>query len=258
MKYAIIFDMDETLGFFQQINYLWHSLKKINYNYYGSTLNNNYFSKILDLYPEFIRPNLVLILNYLKNKKIENKCSSVIIFTNNQTSKEWVTLIQNYFNEKIDYNLFDKIICAYKINEKIIEENRNHESKTFDDFIQCTRLDPRTNLLFLDDKYYPKMNKNNLMYIKIRQFTYTFEKDILLNRLINSDIVKNNLIQKNIVINFINNYNYRNKYINEDINIHKILSKKILQHLNKFFSHYKTLKMKIYNKNTRKNNKSVY
>ena len=258
MKYAIIFDMDETLGFFQQINYIWHRLKEIYYNYYGTSINDNYFSKILDLYPEFIRPNIMYILNYLKNKKIENKCSNVIIFTNNQTSKEWVTLIQNYFNEKINYKLFDKIICAYKIDDKVIEHNRNHETKTFDDFIQCTRLDPRTNLFYLDDKYYPRMNKNNLMYIKIRQFTYTLDKDVLLNRLLNSAIVKNNLIKKHLIISFFNIYNYKKKFVNESINIHKILSKKIIEHLNNFFSHYKTLKIKIYNKNTRKNRKLIY
>ena len=62
MKYAIVFDMDETLGFFQQINYLWHLILKLN-----NKINENLFKYLLNLYPEFIRPNILEILTYLKN-----------------------------------------------------------------------------------------------------------------------------------------------------------------------------------------------
>ena len=248
MKYAIGFDMDETLGFFQQINYLWHLILKLN-----NKINENLFKYLLNLYPEFIRPNILEILTYLKIKKLENKCSNIIIYTNNKTSKEWVTLIQNYFNEMINFDLFDRIICAFKINNIIIEKNRTTNNKTFEDLIKCSFLDSKSKICYIDDKYYPDLNKNNLIYIKVKEYYHEISKDILFKRLKESFLVKKNIISKNLLLNIFNNYKYTNKFNKENTEIHKIVSKKIMFHLVKFFSNNKTLKKKnIFNK-TKKN-----
>lgn len=253
MKYAIVFDMDETLGFFEQINYLWHSMLKINNN-----INNNLFKEILNLYPEFIRPNLIQILKYLKEKKEQNRCSNIIIYTNNRTSKEWVTLIQNYFNEIINYDLFDKIICAFKINNKILEINRTSYDKSFDDLIKCSFIDPKSNICFIDDKYYPDMNKNNLIYIQIKKYIYELNKNILFERLYKSTLVRKNIIKKNIIDKLYKNFDYVYKNQNVNIEIHKIISKKLLYHLNKFFYKNFTLKKKLFsNSKTKKNIKCI-
>lgn len=252
MKYAIIFDMDETLGFFQQINYIWHLIKNINEERSNQNINNNIFINIFDLYPEFIRPNIFKILEYLKIKKQNNKCSNVIIYTNNKTSKEWVQIIQNYFNHKLKFNLFDKIICAYKINNIIIENKRNSVDKTFDDLISCTQIDQNSKICFIDDKFYPKMIKNNLIYIKLKQYIYQLDKQVIFNRLNQSK-----LINKNILIQLFNKYNYINNYKNENVDIHNIIGKKLLQHLNKFFSSNITIKKKIYNNKTKKFIKNI-
>ena len=42
------------------------------------------FNKLLDLYPEFLRPNIINILRYLKNKKKTNCCQKMMIYTNLQ------------------------------------------------------------------------------------------------------------------------------------------------------------------------------
>lgn len=248
MHRVVVFDMDETLGFFQQINYLWQLIK-----HYIPYFNNNYFNILLDLYPEFLRPNIIIILNYLKEKKKNNNCDNIIIYTNNKTSKEWVTLIQNYFNIKLNYQLFDKIICAFKINNTIIEPNRTTYTKTFNDLISCTQLDPNTKIFYLDDKYYHSMNKNNLLYIKLKAYKYELDKKILFKRLSESPLI--NKITLHIFDKIKHNYKYILIDDIESIIIHKILSKKIIQHLNKFFSNnYKTLKknINIHKKNTTK------
>lgn len=253
MIYAIVFDMDETLGFFQQINYLWHLFKGI-YN----NINNNLFKEILNLYPEYIRPNLLEILNFLKLKKQQNKCSNIIIYTNNKTSKEWVTLIQNYFNEILKYDLFDKIICAFKINDKIIETNRTSYNKKFDDLIRCSYLDPKTNICFIDDKFYPEMIKNNLVYIKLKKkYIFELDKEVIFKRLNESNIIKNNLPNNTILI-VKNNYNYINKFNNDSIEIHEIVSKKIMYYLNKFLTNKKTLKRKFKQNNNNSNTKKIF
>ena len=76
MKF-IIFDLDETLGYFVEFGIFWDCLSfYLNHNNNNNNNNNNddelyqeYFNKILDLYPEFLRPNIIHILNYLKKKK---------------------------------------------------------------------------------------------------------------------------------------------------------------------------------------------
>ena len=100
----VIFDMDETIGYFVEFGIFWDSLN----NYMNSGLLENKkrlaqeeFNKILDLYPEFIRPNILTIFQYLKYKKISKQCQGVMIYTNNQGPKEWVQYIKNYFENKL-------------------------------------------------------------------------------------------------------------------------------------------------------------
>ena len=90
----VVFDVDETLGYFVEFGIFWSSIiaykihQKINYE-----LTQNDFNKILDLYPEFIRPNIISILNYLKHKKMSKECSGVMIYTNNQGQPSWVNYL---------------------------------------------------------------------------------------------------------------------------------------------------------------------
>lgn len=251
MNNVIVFDIDETLGFFQEINYLWHLIKNIIPN-----IKNSEFFKLLDLYPEFLRPNILVILNYIKDAKISTLCSNVIMFTNNQTSSEWVSLIKNYFNNKINYNLFDKIVGAFKIKGKVIEINRTSHHKKYNDFINCTKLPIDTKICFIDDKYYNTMENQNLIYIKIKPYIYEISKDILFSRFyknFNSFNFKSNI---NLIYKIENKFNYIFLDTNEDIEIHKILSKKILQYIKNFLINKPlntTIKNVIKN-NTTKNN----
>ena len=65
----VVFDLDETLGYFTELGLFWDSLieyikaEKINYK-----LAQDDFNETLDLFDEFVRPNIVSVLNYLKYK----------------------------------------------------------------------------------------------------------------------------------------------------------------------------------------------
>ena len=107
----VVFDLDETLGYFVELGIFWESLnsyiktEKIEYE-----LVQNDFNEVLDLFEEFIRPNIISVLNYLKYKKQTKVCNSVLIYTNNQGTKDWALHIQKFFEAKINYPLFDQII----------------------------------------------------------------------------------------------------------------------------------------------------
>jgi hypothetical protein len=58
---VVVFDMDETLGYFIQFSYFWENLK-VYFNEQNNAVKlkqlEDNFKKILGLYPEDIRPNI--------------------------------------------------------------------------------------------------------------------------------------------------------------------------------------------------------
>jgi acid phosphatase class B len=61
----VVFDLDETLGYFSEFGMFWDALKSyIKNNSIDFNANQDFFNKTLDLYPEFLRPNIINILTY--------------------------------------------------------------------------------------------------------------------------------------------------------------------------------------------------
>jgi hypothetical protein len=257
----VVFDMDETLGYFVQFGIFWESLnayiKSISEEKESTRLIQYDFNKIFNLYPEFIRPNIISILNYLKHKKETTCCNGVMIYTNNQGPKEWVYFIKNYFEEKIHSKLFDQIICAFKVNGKQVEISRTTHDKTYSDFIKCTKIPINTKICFLDDLYHPEMNNHNVYYIKLKPYIYNLSFETLIQRFISSEIGKTIIKDgaydyfSDFIKNYMSNYDfiYNNK-TQEDYEIDKIITKKTMTHLQNFFS-------KKYLQPTTKSNKAI-
>ena len=117
-KQVIVFDLDETLGCFVELGAFCDTIEKYN----RKKLNFEEFYKIMELYPEFLRPNILKILNYLKEKKEEGNIYKVFVYTNNQGPKEWAQRIIMYLERKLTKTkristrkltlyLFNLIIC---------------------------------------------------------------------------------------------------------------------------------------------------
>ena len=70
----VVFDLDETLGYFTEFGIFWDSLVYYVKSKNKKILTQNDFNDVLDLYPEFLRPNIINILTYLKEKKHHNCC----------------------------------------------------------------------------------------------------------------------------------------------------------------------------------------
>ena len=89
----VVFDLDETLGYFTQFGIFWDCIQ----NVLNIKLSQQDFNETLNLYPEYLRPNIMPILQYLKNKKLTNCCHKLMIYTNNTGSKEWANKIKSFF-----------------------------------------------------------------------------------------------------------------------------------------------------------------
>ena len=236
----VVFDLDETLGYFVELGMFWDSLKEfINYKQIKLTIDQNLFNNVLDLYPEFLRPSIIEILNYIKHKKQKNHCDKLMIYTNNQGPMEWAKYITGYFETKINYKLFDQIIGAFKVRGKRVEICRTTHSKTYSDLIKCTKIPEHTEVCFLDDVFYPDMSNDKIYYINVKPYSYDLDFNEMIKRILNKGILDPNIniIEfKTFMLTFLKKYNYIYlKKTEETQNIDKILSKKILQHLHIFF-----------------------
>ena len=183
----IAFDLDETLGSFADLNILWCGLQKITKK--TDTEQDN-FNKISDLYPEFLRYGILNILEYLYVKKKHGDCDKIYIYTNNNCNPPWVSLITNYFNYKLNINedIFDKSICAFKINNKVLELSRTTQEKTYNDFIKCTLLPRTTEICFVDNTYYKNMENEKVYYIQPVAYYHNVTIKSIIERFIYSTI----------------------------------------------------------------------
>lgn len=162
----ITFDLDETLGSFGELYILWKNIEQFIPTHIKK---QNVFRELLDLYPEFLRPGIFPILEFLYNKKKIGECSHVFLYTNNQCSPEWVDLILRYFEQDMP-NLFDQTICAFKINQQRIERLRTTHAKTYGDLIKCTLLPKNSEICFVDNTFYPKMMHDRVYYIQPKSY----------------------------------------------------------------------------------------
>lgn len=235
----IVFDLDETLGYFVELGIFWNSLQAYKKNNYIPDQND--FDETLDLFEEFLRPNIISVLNYLKQKKQSKACHSVLIYTNNQGTKEWVDSIKKYFEEKINYHLFDQVIGAFKVNGKKCELCRTSREKTIHDLLNCSKLPANTEVCFLDDVLYPEMSGKNIYYIKVNPYVYNLSFDEMVRRFLTSTFAKKIIVDpldfKEFMKNYTSHYDY--KYVEkskDEYEIDKIITKKTMFHLQTFFN----------------------
>lgn len=253
----VVFDLDETMGYFTQYGIFWDSLS----NYINTTNKNQLtqtdFDDILELYPEFLRPNIINILTYLKKKKQSNCCHKMMIYTNNTGPREWARHIISYFEQKINFKIVDQIIAAFKINGKSVEICRTTQNKTHKDLIKCTKIPVDAQICFMDDSFYPEMANDNIYYINIKPYYHDLAFEELLDRFkksaIGIKIIDNDNNFETYMLDHIKLFNYDVvKKHDKEYEVDKVLGKHIISHLQTFFNH-STKNRTIKNRSNRKN-----
>jgi hypothetical protein len=180
MKF-VVFDLDETLGYFKQLYYIFSVLKKINTEF---SLTQDVFNKVLDLYPEFLRPNIVDILLYLKHQKQYNRNTYVIVYTNN-THQNWTKYIISYIEYRLVHPaFFDRIINSFK-NEVC----RLHHKKHLDDLFRCIDYSSNSPICYIDNEYHPGMKSRQTYYCKLGGYVNSLPTTMLADRLYQSPVV---------------------------------------------------------------------
>jgi hypothetical protein len=240
----IVFDLDETIGSFGDLYILWSGLQKI-YTFDKENVQRE-FNSIMDLYPEFLRYGFMQILEFLYTKKKQGDCDKIFIYTNNNCTPPWVSLIIEYIHTKLNTldPLFDKIISAFKINNKIIEVSRTKKEKSCSDLIRCTMLPKNTEICFIDDTYHKDMLHEKVFYIQPYPYHHGVSVETIIQRFQLSKygieiIGKSNMVGKFYEyikdwFYFHNQVNFENKAnLQNEINV--FVAQKMMYHIKEFF-----------------------
>ena len=176
-----VFDLDETLGSFGEMYEIW----KQNQQQSSSEASSiDFLVKLLTIFPEFLRSGIVSILQFLYQKKKAGLFGHLYIYTNNQCGRKWTENLVHAI-EQVAHTpyLFDHIICAFKINNVVIESRRTSHWKTWSDFVRCTLLPTTAHICFIDDTYFPYMKRDRVFYLQPRPYEHSLSMDEIHKRL---------------------------------------------------------------------------
>jgi hypothetical protein len=232
-KKVIVFDLDETIGSFADLEILWNSLGELDF----FKKNQDSFNQLLDLYPEFLRYGILNILDFLHYKKTKGHCYKLFIYTNNKFPRIWTSMIIRYLEQKHSTSgLFDQLICAFKINDVIIEPNRTSTAKTHSDLIRCSLLPKTSEICFIDDKYFEGMDSGRVYYIQPKPYFHMMLTSDIISRICKSKLASSfdNEVLKKYLSDKFSVVNTTAKSADE-IAIDRTVSQKIMFHIQEFF-----------------------
>ena len=239
-KKVIVFDMDETLGSFVQLGIFTSIIEQ----HIHRSLSQDEFNIFMDMFPLYQRPNIISILKFLKKEKKEKRCYKIYIYTNNQGPKSWALHIKKYFEDKINYPLFDKVIHAYKVQGEQVEKHRTSHNKSVKDFFKCTNLSKQTSICFLDDQYHHDMLHPNVYYLHLKEYHYNYDPNYMFKTFkeqFNLSVEYINYLQEYGTPLYLEYNFYQRKHQNTNIDYEKHISNIILNELKHFLKKFNNI-----------------
>lgn len=234
----VVLDVDETIGYFVELGIFCDALTRIAWNN-DPHAQYAHFDRLMDAFPEFLRPNILDLLKFLKMKKNAQECAGVLVYTNNCGPRVWVEHITKYIESKLGEPLFDQIVAAFKVNGEIIEVGRTTNDKTYEDLLRCTKLPPNVEVCFLDDQMHSKMEHAQVYYINVKPYVHQLSVDTLIERFMKNPVLRSTtaLSANELrirVMSFMQRFLCTPKNtLEQEVDV--IISKKIMEHLKTFF-----------------------
>jgi len=160
----IIFDLDHTIGFFEQMIYI---------------MNHSDLScpQLLELFPEFFRPLLMDFFKSLVTYKKMGKIKSILLYSNNNNDFIVQTII-HFIHQKVEYDLFDVVI-------PLDHPLRKKKQKDYHELILLSNgnLHEESLLCFIDDKVHPLMTSKNTCYIKCESYINYIKHPLVIEKI---------------------------------------------------------------------------
>ena len=192
----VVFDFDETIGYFSDLYILWNGYKEwMNYHHAppeDAYTDDFFFYKMLDVFPEFFRPGIWEIFNYLVLKKKENQYKSFYIYTNNNCEENWVNLVVSYIHLRLNYELVNKIVWGHRSAPSASSQHKTKTRitsprlKSYSDFMRRIEsdgsLNSKTDLFFADDSFHKYMVHKRVYYIKPFPYRHSLSLETMIRR----------------------------------------------------------------------------
>ena len=215
-KRIILFDMDETLGCFIDINIIAKILHK-----------HIHINEVLQIFESTcFRPYFFEMMDLIVKLKDLGELDKVVLYTNNTGGYSWPSKIVKYIHSKVGH-VFDEIIYGSYVNPPFNpDRRRKYVHKDIRDVRDILQTDKNTLFLFFDDNIYENMKDPYMTSIVLTPFRCkilfsdtmkAFRKHPLYT------IFKRNLIEQNYESTF------AGKYMNEDPDKHYFESIRMLQ-----------------------------
>ena len=165
MDKNVVFDFDETIGYFEQI------IEMIKYT--KKTTKMEVF-ELFTLFPLVFRTNIFDIFHFIVRLKKEKKIKSVILYSNNNNDV-FIGYVISFIHQKLNYPLFDLSISLNQTHNK---------NKNLSDLLNYSNglLNKKSSIFFIDDKEYDDM-KMIKYYIKCESYKYVYPKSIIEQKL---------------------------------------------------------------------------
>lgn len=177
-KYYILFDLDETIGHFQDISIFLDEEAMLN----PRLSKKEIIFKLLKGNSHVFRTKIFSLFNFIKKRKMRNNNIHVSLFTNNQGPKYWYNSIVEYINYTLNYKLFDKVIGPYKIGNTQIELQRTSHDKSIHDITRILNVSlKKSRFIIFDDQVHSNMFHDNVQYIHVNEYLPNIKSRIYLD-----------------------------------------------------------------------------
>lgn len=225
MKKCIIFDLDETLGYFTQIYITTLRFESLN----NIKLTYKDYHNLFNEFENIFRPGIFVLLAYLNALKKKYPIK-IILYTNTTMCDSFINYIIRYINNKIhsQENIFDDIIT-------LLSSCRKHVTKQFTDIHKCINyLEIGYVFLIIDNDKQILLDKLYSKLIIVTSYKYLY----LISNLWNSihkyvNIKKKYNILDDIFIDGNNNVELYDKSKNDVLKLFSIINKFInIQYIN--------------------------
>lgn len=203
VKKYVVFDLDETLGYFTELGIIWSCLETV-YNASGQESFNE-LCRVFE--KEYFRPGIFKAMRFLKEQGNDVR---VVLYTNNTGSVKWLKLLLSYIEERSGGGeIFHKIVPGYRPGMKG-PHARTSFNKTYSEIIRCADIPSDAKIIFFDDLKHEKMLHPNVTYINVRPFFHPLRATYIIEKLQNSyfrfmDYSSNSYLYK-CIRSFHNNY----------------------------------------------------
>ena len=178
VKY-VVFDLDETLGFFTELGVIWNCLETV-----SNASGQKSFNELCRVFEkDYFRPGIFNSMRFLKEQGNDLK---VVLYTNNTGSLTWLKLILQYIEDRIGANgIFHKIVPGYRPDMKG-KYARTSFNKTYSEIIRCADIPSDAKIIFFDDLNHEQMIHPNVTYVKVTPFFKPLHPTYIIEKLQNS------------------------------------------------------------------------